>query len=129
MTNKLICVEAPKAFPPGGHYSQSVRTAGMIFVSGQLGIVRGQDPATPVEQQTVRVLTALSAILETSGATLDHVAKVTIYVSDIEDWPIIDRLYADAFGDHRPARAIVPVPELHYGAALELEAIAVDPEL
>jgi len=82
-----------------------------------------------VEQQTTRVLTSLRAILEQAGATLDHVVKVTIYVSDIQSWPVINEIYAETFGDHLPARAIVPVPELHYGAALELEAIAVDPGL
>lgn len=127
MTGKPTPIDGPADFPPGGHYSQAVRAAGLIFVSGQLGIVRGADPDMPLEQQARRVFDALRKILEEAGATLDHVAKATIYVSDIEYWPAIDKIYAETFGGHRPARAIVPVPELHYGSALELEAVAVDP--
>ena len=50
--------------------------------------------------------------------------KVTVYVAGVEHWPAFDRVYAAALGEHRPARAVVPVPELHHGYLVEIEAIA-----
>ena len=120
-------IQSTDAIPAGGHYSQAVAAGGLIFVSGQLGVGRGGDPATPVAEQTQRVLHSLNQILAARGAGLGHIAKVTIYVNDISHWDEIDRIYSEVFGGHKPARSIVPVPELHFGAAIELEAIASDP--
>lgn len=109
--------------PPAGHYAQACRAGDLLFVSGQLGIAPDSDPAIPVERQAERVLDALAAIAGAAGAALHDVAKVTVYVTDIGDWPTINAIYASYFGAHRPARAIVPVPALHYGAKIELEAV------
>ena len=57
-------------------------------------------------------------------AAYTHIAQVTIYVSDIETWTQLNTVYNEMFGDHKPARCVVPTPPLHYGAGLELEAIA-----
>ena len=115
--------EAPK---PGGHYSQAVVHNGLVFVAGQLPI----DPKTgkkltgPIEQQTEQCLMNVAAILKASGSDLSRVLRMTIYVSDMEHWPAVNTVYARVMGEHRPARAIVPVNELHYGFKIEIETTA-----
>jgi len=120
-------VFSPNAIPAGGHYSQAIAAGGMIYVSGQLGISKFDDPTDSVNTQVHRVLNSLKEILAVQSAGITSVVKVTIYVTDIKSWPEIDAIYSGFFEGHKPARAIVPVPELHYGAKIELEAIAVDP--
>ncbi len=118
-----------RAPSPAGHYSQGILANGFLFVSGQLPI----DPASralvrgTIEEEAVRTLTNVKEIVEAAGAALDDIVKVTIYVPDIELWPEINTAYAGFFGEHRPARAVVPVGPLHYGARIEVEAIAVCP--
>jgi 2-iminobutanoate/2-iminopropanoate deaminase len=123
---EIRTVLTPDAPAPGGHYSQAVVYNGLVFVAGQLSI----DPATgekllgSVEEQTERALANLRAILEAAGSGLDRVLKTTVYVADIEDWPAVNAVYARVFGDHRPARAVVPTGPLHYGFLVEIEAVA-----
>lgn len=119
-------VPAPEGHAPGGHYSQAVKAAGLIFISGQLGIRRNDPRDKSVQQQIEDVLTALEAILNEAGATLQDVVKINLYVDDIAHWDAIDAIYKTVFGDHRPARIIVPAKGLHYGSALELDAVAID---
>ena len=119
-------VFTPGAPTPGGHYSQAVVYNGLVFVAGQLAI----DPATGVkltgsiEEQTEQSLKNVSEILKASGSDLSRVLRMTIYVSDIELWPAVNTVYTSVMGEHRPARAIVPVKELHYGFKIEIETIA-----
>jgi len=111
---------------PGGHYSQAIAHNGLVFVSGQLPI----DPATgekifgSIEEQTDQVLKNVAVILEAAGSSLDRVLKTTVYVSDIQLWARVNGIYAKFFGDHRPARAVVPTNLLHHGFLIEIEAIA-----
>jgi 2-iminobutanoate/2-iminopropanoate deaminase len=114
---------APK---PGGHYSQAVVYNGMVFVAGQLAIepATGERLTGSIEQQTEQCLKNVSEILKASGSNLSRVLKMTIYISDIELWPAVNSVYARIMGEHRPARAIVPVKELHYGFKIEIETIA-----
>ncbi|GAB3501615.1 hypothetical protein GCM10027341_28630 [Spirosoma knui] len=76
-------------------------------------------------EQTEQVLVNLDAILQAAGSQREHVLKVTIFVSDINAWGTVDQRYAQFFGNHKPARSVVPVLPLHYGLQIELEAIAV----
>lgn len=123
---KIEFVETPNAPKPGGHYSQAVIHNGLIYIAGQLPI----DPATgekklgSIEEQTEQVLANLRAIVEAAGGDLSRVLKTTVYVSDIELWGKVNEIYARTFGEHRPARAVVPVKDLHYGFKIEIEAIA-----
>jgi 2-iminobutanoate/2-iminopropanoate deaminase len=123
---KPISIRTAAAPAPGGHYSQAIVHGGLIFVSGQLPI----DPATgekftgPIEQQTEMVLNNLRAILLASGSDLNHVLKTTVFVSDIALWGKVNEVYARIFGEHRPARSVVPTRDLHYGFLIEVEAIA-----
>jgi len=115
--------EAPK---PGGHYSQAVVHNGLVFVAGQLPIdaKTGEKLTGSIEQQTEKCLMNVAAILKASGSDLSRVLRMTIYVSDMEHWLAVNTVYARVMGEHRPARAIVPVKELHYGFKIEIEATA-----
>jgi 2-iminobutanoate/2-iminopropanoate deaminase len=99
---------------------------GFVFVAGQLGI----DPANPgaapgtIEQQTERVLKNIAAILEEAGSALNRVVQVTVFISDMELWSRVNDVYARVLGDHRPARAVVPVKDLRHGHQIEVQVIA-----
>ncbi|MEO9944689.1 MAG: RidA family protein [Paraglaciecola sp.] len=127
MANKHIqLVSTPKATPAGGHYSQATISNGLIFVSGQLGFKPGTNEKQDgdIKQESFNCLENLRLILEECGATTDDLVKVTIYISDVEYWPVVNSVYADYLGEHKPARAIVPCNVLHYGFNVEIEAIA-----
>ena len=110
---------------PKGHYSPGVVHNQTVYVSGQLPFNRDGDiELGTVEEQTELCLRNMEAILLASGSDFNHVLKVTVYLTDVEHWPLINAVYARLFGDHRPARAVVPVGPLHYGAAVEIECIA-----
>jgi 2-iminobutanoate/2-iminopropanoate deaminase len=122
----ITTVSTPNAPAAGGHYSQAVVYNGLVFVAGQLAI----DPHTgarltgSIEEQTEQCLKNVAGILKAAGSDLSRVLKMTVYISDIEMWPAVNAVYARVMGDHRPARAVVPVKELHYGLKIEIEAIA-----
>ena len=123
---EIQTILTPEAPAPGGHYSQAVVYNGLVFVAGQLAI----DPKTgerltgSIEEQTEQCLKNIAAILEASGSGLNRVLKMTIYISDIDLWSAVNSVYARIMGEHRPARAVVPVKELHYGFKIEIEVIA-----
>ncbi|HJQ26345.1 MAG TPA: RidA family protein [Blastocatellia bacterium] len=110
---------------PGGHYSQAVVHNGLVFVAGQLAIKpNGERVLDSIEAQTEQAMANVAAILRAAGSDLSRLLKVTIYVSDIELWGAVNQVYARLMGEHRPARAVVPVKDLHYGFQIEIEAIA-----
>ncbi|HEY6547934.1 MAG TPA: RidA family protein [Vicinamibacteria bacterium] len=111
---------------PGGHYSHAAAAGGFVFVSGQLpiGPDGARDPGLGFGEQSRLALANLKAALDAAGARLEDVVKVTVYVSSIEGWAEFNAAYAELFGSHRPARAVVPVGPLHYGFAVEVEAVA-----
>ena len=119
-------IETPNAPRPAGHYSQAIVHDGLVFVAGQLPL----DPKTTekhvgtIEEQTEQALKNIAEILKASGSDLGHVLKTTVYISDITLWGRVNTVYAKAFGEHRPARAVVPVKELHFGYQIEIEVIA-----
>ena len=123
---EIRSVLTPGAPTPAGHYSQAIVHNGLVYVAGQLPI----DPATgekklgPIEEQAGQVLANIRAILQAAGSDLNRVLKMTVYISDISLWSKVNEVYTRMLGDHRPARAIVPVNELHYGFQIEIEAIA-----
>ncbi|MDF2548189.1 MAG: RidA family protein [Anaerosolibacter sp.] len=114
------------ALRPAGHYAQAIVHNGLIFISGQLAI----DPDTgekilgPIEEQAERALKNIELILNEAGCNKNHILKTTVYISDISLWDPVNKIYSDFFGNHRPARAIVPTKELHYGFKIEIDAIA-----
>ncbi len=107
------------------HYSPAIEHNNTIYVSGQLPILKGQSSAPDkIEDQTQIALEKMETILKAAGSSKEKVLKVTIYVTDVKYWGQVNAVYAKFFGDHRPARAIIPVNALHYNCLLELEAIA-----
>ena len=114
-------IPAPKA-----HYSPAVEHDGLIFVSGQLPIEQatGEVETGEIEKQTELALRNVAGVLKPAGSDLSHVLQMTIYISDIKDWGKVNEVYARVMGDHRPARAVVPVKDLHFGTKIEIQAIA-----
>ena len=109
-----------------GNYSQGIVYNGLIFVSGQLRIdpETGKPVVDSIEAQTTRALRNVEAVLLAAGSDLDHVLQFTIYVSEIELWDEVNEAYRRILGEHKPARAIVPVKDLHFGTKIEIQAIA-----
>ena len=119
-------VETSQAPPAGGHYSQALVANGFVFVSGQLPIKPGGGREIPagIEAQTRQALFNVDAILRAANSGLDRVVSVTVYVTDISNWPEVNRVYADVFGQHRPARVVAVSPQLHFGSLVEIQAVA-----
>lgn len=120
-------VTSPHLPAPGGFYSPAVRAGNLLFLSGQLPLdAHGRLVSGGIVEQTNQVLANLQHLLHAGGADLTHLVQVTIYVAGIEHWPLVNSTYAAflAAVPVPPARAVVPVPELHYGALIELQAIA-----
>ncbi|MEP7211748.1 MAG: RidA family protein [Acidobacteriota bacterium] len=111
---------------PKGHYSPGIEHHGIVYVSGQLPMdLETREPFTgSIEEQTELALRNVEAVLQAAGSRLDRVLQMTIYVSDMELWGRVNETYSRVMGDHRPARAIVPVKELHFGTQIEIQAIA-----
>ncbi len=111
---------------PGAHYHHVAVAAGLVFVAGQLPITPDGRKLTdaPFEEQAQQVLSNVRAALEGAGSSVAQLVQVRVYVTDIQHWPSFNALYAQWAGDHRPARAVVPVPVLHHGLLLEMEAVA-----
>ncbi len=117
----------PKDQPiPKGHYSPGIEHHGIIYVSGQLpmDLVTREPYSGDIETQTELALRNVEAVLKAAGSDLSRVMQFTIYVSDIELWSAVNKKYAEIMGDHRPARAIVPVKDLHFDTKIEIQAIA-----
>lgn len=121
---------SPATAPPGGHYSAAVAVGELVFISGQLPILHDGTHSADrdFDAQAGIALDNFLAVAAAAGAGPEDVAKVTVYVVGIDNWPRFNRLYAERMGAHRPARAVVPVPELHYGYLIEIEGVAVRPK-
>lgn len=122
----IYCTNSSELSSPAGHYSHVCMTAGQVFISGQLPI---QQDGTPLsdssfEEQARQVLENVDACLACVGLDKTRLTQVRIYVTDIRNWPLFNEIYASWLGDHRPARSVAGVKELHFGTAVEIEAIA-----
>lgn len=111
---------------PGGHYSHAIAANGFVFIAGQLPIARDGSKLNDAsfETQARQVLENVAAALTAAGSEISRLVQVRVYVTDIASWPAFNRLYAAWAGSACPARAVVPVPELHFGFKIEIEAIA-----
>ena len=116
---------APQAL--GRPYSQAIRANGFIFCSGQTPIdpAAGAVVATTAEAQTRQAITNLRNVLEAAGAGLDKVVKTTVFISDMNDFAAVNGVYAELFGDTKPARSCVQAARLPKDVKIEIEAIAV----
>jgi len=120
----LSTEKAPAAVGP---YSQGVKGGNTIYVSGQLPInpATGELVTGDIQKATRQSLDNVKAILESVGATLENVVKVSVFVADINDFGKINEVYAEYFSNHKPARSLVQVAALPKGGDIEIEAIAV----
>ena len=115
--------DAPKAIGP---YSQAVKANGIVYTSGQIAL----DPATgnlvdgSFEEQVRRVFRNLEAVLTAAGSSFDRVLKATVYVTDLANFATLNTIYAEYFGDHKPARTTIQAGALPKGGAVEIDLIA-----
>jgi len=123
--DKPRTIDTPNAPQPAGHYSQAVAHGGLVFVSGQLPV--GLDVSASFAQQARQVLLQLLAILEAAGSGPADVLKVNAYIDGASNWPQFNEIFAELFGEARPARIVVPAGELRHGYLIEADAIAVAP--
>ena len=119
----VVTAGAPKAIGP---YNQGIVVGGLVYTAGQTPL----DPATGemvpggIAEQTARALENIRAILEAGGSGMQQVVKTTVFLTDMADFSEMNATYAQAYGEHRPARSTVAVKALPRGARVEIEAIA-----
>jgi len=108
-----------------GPYSQAIKSGNLLFLSGQIPINSENNEFIngDIEIQTEQVLKNIKAILEAGGSSLEEVVKVTIYLQDIKDFVLVNKIYSKYFGNSLPARACVEVSNLPKNAKLEIDAI------
>jgi 2-iminobutanoate/2-iminopropanoate deaminase len=125
MPSPIRTANPPTMAPPGGHYSHAVTGGGLVFVSGQLPIAPDGTKLNdvPFADQARQVLANVANALAAGGSSVEKLLQVRVYVTDIADWPEFNAIYAQWAGGARPARAVVPVPSLHYGFKIEVEAV------
>lgn len=109
---------------PVGPYTPVVRAGDWLVVSGQIGLNEGGLVDGGIEDEVRQALANLATVLGTEGASLRHVVKTTVFLRHISDYPVMNDVYLQVFGDHRPARATVAVAGLPLGALVEVEAWA-----
>lgn len=109
-----------------GHYALATVHQDTVYVSGQFAI----DPETsekkfgPVEEETLQALKNVEAILKAAGSRKEQILRMTLYIPDVKLWDEVDAVYKEFFGEHKPARTVVPTNELHFGFKIEIDAIA-----
>ena len=120
---KIATDEAPEAIGP---YAQAVEADGLVFCSGQLPInpKSGTIEVAGAAEQTMQVLLNLRAVLAEAGSGFDKVVKTTVFLTDIGDFPAVNKVYAEMFSGHTPARSTVQVARLPKCAKVEIEAVA-----
>lgn len=113
--------------PPGGHYSHASIASGLVFISGQLPITPSGELLNQAsfEEQVKQALSNVKAVLEAAGSSVAQLVQVRVYITSISNWPSFNQIYKEWAGQSLPARAVVPVPELHYGFSIEVEAVGV----
>jgi reactive intermediate/imine deaminase len=109
-----------------GHYALATIHNDTVYVSGQFAV----DPVTrekkfgTIEEETLQALQNIEYILKEVGSQKNQILRMTLYIPDIQLWDRVDRVYKEFFGDHKPARSVVPTNELHFGFKIEIEAIS-----
>jgi 2-iminobutanoate/2-iminopropanoate deaminase len=119
-------IQTDNALKPAGHYSQAIKHAGLLYVSGQLPI----DPDTgakvdgDIKAQASQVFENLNIILKQADTDIDKIIKLVIYISNVELWAPVNDICGDYFVSHKPVRTIVPTRDLHFGFHIEVDCIA-----
>lgn len=125
MSKEIVPIATSAAPQAIGPYSQAIRAGEWLFVSGQIPLPPDGGPI-PQEfaAQARQALANLKAIVEAAGGQLARVVKVTVYLTDMGQFATFNEVYAEVFGSHRPARAVVQVAALPRGVQVEVEAVA-----
>ena len=121
---EIIATEkAPAALGP---YSQAIRANGVIYCSGQIPInpATGAIETQTIEEQTTQAITNLKNVLEKAGSSLAKVVKTTVFIKNMNDFAALNKVYAELFGDTKPARSCVEVARLPKDVLVEIECIA-----
>ena len=128
MANEKRIVFTDNAPAPVGPYSQAVaaESSGLVFLAGQIAInpATGELVKSGISDETRRVLKNIKAVLEKAGTSLDRVVKTTVFISDINDFGEMNKVYAEFFPENPPARSCVEVSKLPKDVSVEIEAIA-----
>lgn len=118
-------VNTPDAAPAIGPYSQAMKVGGLLITSGQIPLTAAGDFVDgDIEAQTKQVFRNLRAVLAAEGLTLANVAKTTVFMQDLAEFAAMNAVFAEEFGDHKPARSTIQVAGLPKGAKVEIEVIA-----
>ena len=119
-------IETEYSVHDGGHYTPGIVYNNMLFISGQLSIdpVTGRIPEGGIKAETKQVLKNLDLVLKEAGCTKDDVIQCRVYIPDVALWGDLNEVYKEYFGEHKPARVVVPSNNLYGGCLVELEAIA-----
>lgn len=112
---------APQAIGP---YSQAMVVKGIVYTSGQIGLTPQGILVEGIEAQTRQVLNNLSEVLQAAGSSSQQVFKTTIFLSNMEDFALVNAIYAEFFGEHKPARSTIAVKTLPKNALVEIECMA-----
>ena len=108
-----------------GHYAQCIEHAGTLYISGQLPIDQiSKSVPESIQDQTTLALSKVEVIVKKAGSRKEDILQVRVYLVGIEHWNTVNEVYGAFFGGHKPVRCIVPVPELHFGCLVEIEATA-----
>lgn len=119
-------IQTKKAPAAVGAYSQGIVTNGFVYSSGQLPLVpeTGELISDDIKKATKQSLENVKAIIEEGGSSVEKIVKVNIFLDDVNDFAAVNEVYAEFFGDHKPARSCVEVGKLPKNGLLEIEAIA-----
>jgi 2-iminobutanoate/2-iminopropanoate deaminase len=120
-------VQTTEAPQPLGHYVQARKYKGLVFISGQLP-VRPDGTHTmdaSFEDQTKQALANVLSIVKAAGGTRESILRIAAYIVGADHWPAFNRIYIEIMGEAKPARSVIPVPDLHHGYLIEVDAIAV----
>ena len=120
-------VHAPKACAAVGPYSHAVKAGNTYYLSGQVPFhpVTGEVVGKDMAEQATQTLTNVKAVLDACGLAIAHIAKVTVFITDMHDFDAFNTVYADFMGEHRPARVCVEVSNIAHGCLLELDCVCV----
>jgi len=125
-TSKLTPVFTDKAALPQGHYSQAIVNGNTVYLATQLGIPPNDTSfkVGSIEEQVEQIIDNVEQILIAAKSSLNKVIKVTVYIADIKFWPAVNEIYAKRFGDHKPARGVIPCNTLHKGYQVAFDVVA-----
>lgn len=119
---KIKTNQAPVAIGP---YSQGIVIDNLFFSSGQIALTpEGDMVENDVKKQTHQVFANLKAVLEAAGSSLENVVKATVYLKDMDDFPVVNDIYGTYFTEHKPARSCVEAARLPKDALIEIDVIA-----